>query len=69
MKKLDVVMMILLILGGLNWGLVGLFDFNVVDYIFGETWVDRVIYVLVGIAAVYEAFGWKGISKRTKGKR
>ena len=50
---------ILLIVGGLNWGLVGLFQFNLVDAIFGEmSLVSRFIYVLVGLAAVYKAVMW-----------
>ena len=61
MKKLDLAAMTLLIVGGLNWGLVGLAKFDLVAAIcggldFGETnVVSRVIYVLVGVAAVTEA--------------
>ncbi len=44
---------VLTIIGGLNWGLVGAFDFNLVDAIFGQGSVgSRVIYVLVGISAL-----------------
>jgi uncharacterized protein len=48
---------ILVIVGALNWGLVGLFDFNVVMWLLGQ-WpmVERVVYVLVGIAAVVSLF-------------
>ena len=66
MKTLDVIVAILLIIGGLNWGLVGLFEFNLVDFIFGKMVIDRIIYVLVGISAVYQAFGWKAIQNRWK---
>lgn len=47
---------ILLIVGGLNWGLVGLFNVDVVAWIFGmmTAW-SRIIYVLVGLAALYKA--------------
>ena len=61
MKKLDLAAMTLLIVGGLNWGLVGLAKFDLVAAIcggldFGETnVVSRIIYVLVGVAAVTEA--------------
>lgn len=45
---------ILLIIGGLNWGLIGLFKFDLVAYIFGGlTTFARIIYTLVGIAALY----------------
>lgn len=55
MKALHVVTFILVIVGGLNWGLVGLFDFNLVTWLLGS-WpvVERVVYVLVGLAAVVE---------------
>lgn len=45
---------ILLIVGGLNWGLVGLFNFDLVATIFGTmTLLSRIVYVVVGVAAVY----------------
>lgn len=46
--------LILIIIGGLNWGLVGLFNFNLINAIFGEmSWLSRLIYIVVGVAAVY----------------
>ncbi|MFD0556598.1 hypothetical protein FB566_1842 [Stackebrandtia endophytica] len=43
----------LVIIGGLNWGLVGAFDFNLVDTIFGAGSVlSRIIYILVGVSAI-----------------
>ncbi len=44
----------LVLIGALNWGLVGIFDFNLVNWLLGN-WpmVERVVYILVGIAAVY----------------
>jgi hypothetical protein len=57
MKKLnvlDVIALILVIIGGLNWGLVGLFNYDLVSAIFGVmTVASRVVYVLVGLAALY----------------
>lgn len=57
MRIANVIALVLVIVGGLNWGLVGVFEFNLVDYIFGEDLaaVSRVIYSLVGLAAVYLA--------------
>jgi uncharacterized membrane protein YuzA (DUF378 family) len=53
-NALDYLAMILVIVGGLNWGLVGAFDFNLVDTIFGEgSALSRIIYVLVGLSAIY----------------
>jgi len=46
----------LVIVGALNWGLLGLFDFNLVSTIFGAwPWVEKLIYILVGLSAVFEA--------------
>ena len=51
---LDWIALILVIVGGLNWGLVGLFQFDLVKAIFGSIPVlQNVVYVLVGISAVY----------------
>jgi uncharacterized protein len=57
MRALTLISSILLVIGGLNWGLVGLFEFDLVAAIVGEefgvtTAVSRVIYVAVGIAAL-----------------
>lgn len=44
---------LLVVVGGLNWGLVGLFDFNLVSAIFGAGSVaEKVVYIVVGVAAV-----------------
>jgi len=65
MKKLDLIVGALLIIGGLNWGLVGLFDFNLVAVIFGEmSALSRIVYILVGLAAVYDVVMIKAIWKR-----
>ena len=54
MKALNVTSLVLVIIGGLNWGLVGVFSYNLVDNIFGmDSALARVVYVLVGLAAVY----------------
>jgi len=51
---LDWIAIVLVIIGGLNWGLVGLFDFDVIASIFGSVVaVQKIIYILVGIAALY----------------
>ncbi|NMB48595.1 DUF378 domain-containing protein [Candidatus Kuenenbacteria bacterium] len=54
LKTLDWVALILIIVGGLNWLLVGLFSFDLVAAIFGAmSIIARVVYVLVGLSAVY----------------
>lgn len=56
LETLDVVALVLLFIGGINWALVGLFDFNLVSAIFGGVrWLENFIYVLVGISAIYMA--------------
>lgn len=47
---------ILLIIGGLNWGLVGLFDFNLVTALFGTSVITSIIYILVGLSAIISIF-------------
>ena len=54
MKTLNYIAMILVVIGGLNWGLVGLFDFDLVSAIFGAmSLLTRLIFILVGISALY----------------
>ena len=56
-KVLMWIALILVIIGGLNWGLVGFFDFDLVAAIFGTmSTVSRIIYDLVGIAAIVMIF-------------
>ncbi|HXH55428.1 MAG TPA: DUF378 domain-containing protein [Gammaproteobacteria bacterium] len=51
------VTMILIIVGALNWGLIGAFHFNAVAMLFGDaTLITRVIYTLVGLAGLYKIF-------------
>jgi uncharacterized membrane protein YuzA (DUF378 family) len=56
LSALDVLFLILLIVGGLNWGLVGLFQFDLVAKLFGEaSTLSNIVYTLVGISALYYA--------------
>ena len=69
MKTVDVIAAVLLVIGGLNWGLVGIAHFDLVATIFGmrfgETSVlSSAVYVLVGLAAVYQAASCKAIQHR-----
>jgi hypothetical protein len=65
MKAFDVIVAVLLVIGGLNWGLVGLFNFDLVATILGHmSALSRIIYVVVGLSAVYQALQWKAIQKR-----
>jgi hypothetical protein len=65
MKNLDVIVALLLVVGGLNWGLVGIFNFDLVATILGDgAWLSRVVYALVGLSAIYQAMQWKAIQRR-----
>jgi uncharacterized membrane protein YuzA (DUF378 family) len=55
MRVVNIIALVLILIGGLNWGLVGFFDYNLVDAVFGEgSGVARVVYALVGVAALYK---------------
>ncbi len=57
MNALDWIALILVIIGALNWGLVGFFSFDLVKTIFGDmTVVSRIVYDLVGLAGLYLVF-------------
>ncbi len=56
MKSLDMITKILLIVGGLNWGLVGIANFDLVATIFGAGSVlAKVVYTVVGVSALFQA--------------
>jgi uncharacterized membrane protein YuzA (DUF378 family) len=55
MRVINTITLVLLIVGGLNWGLVGLFDFDLVAALFGEmSPLSRTVYVLVGASALWQ---------------
>ena len=65
MRMFDVFSAILLVIGGLNWGLIGFFNFNLVTAIFGEMgMMSRIIYGLVGISGLYQAIMFRSINSR-----
>lgn len=54
MKIIDKIALILIIIGAINWGLIGLFRFNLVELIFGDmTLLARIVYSLVGISGLW----------------
>lgn len=53
MKILDVIAWIFVVIGGVTWGTVGFFDWNLVNFFFGNTVVETVIYDIVGVSAVW----------------
>ena len=69
MKTLDVIAAVLLVIGGLNWGLVAVAHFDLVAAIFGmrfgeTSMLSSAVYLLVGLAALYQAVSFKGIQHR-----
>ncbi len=60
-RALDIIALILTIIGAVNWGLIGLFNFDLVAVLFGNmSLISRIVYVLVGISGLYLiTFFWK----------
>ena len=62
MRAINIITLILVIIGGLNWGLVGLFDFDLVTAILGNGSAEtatsssaaRIVYILVAVSALYQ---------------
>jgi uncharacterized membrane protein YuzA (DUF378 family) len=65
MKTFDVIAAIVLVIGGLNWGLVALSGVDLVSTALGElSGSSRAVYALMGLAAVYQVLTWRAIQKR-----
>ena len=70
MKKMGVIARILVVVGALNWGLVGLFHLDLVATLvgrhFGETsLLSSAVYILVALAGLYEAISWTSVERRS----
>lgn len=54
MKTLDYIALLLVVIGAINWGLIGFFSFDLVKMIFGDmTIISRIVYGLVGVSGLY----------------
>ncbi len=63
-QVLQTIAMIILLIGGINWGLIGLFQWNFIESVFGLTSVlTRTIYSLAGVAAIYRIVVWSKLAK------
>lgn len=63
---IKMVAMILVLIGAVNWGLIGAFDFDLVETLFGDmTLITRTVYILVGLSAVYKIMY---LIKKSQGK-
>ena len=64
LSALDWIALVLLVVGGLNWGLVGVLDFDLVETLFGDmSFISRAVYTLVGLSAIYMAIISAGLKK------
>ena len=53
-KAMDATALTISIIGAINWGLIGFFNFNLVSFLFGSmSWISRIIYALVGLSGLY----------------
>lgn len=65
LNAFDWVALVLVIVGGLNWGLVGILNFNLVATLFGDmSALARIVYALVGLSAVYLAVASLSLAKK-----
>ncbi len=69
MKTIDVIAAALVIVGALNWGLVGVLHLDLVAALFGMRFgetsaLSSIVYALVGLAGLYQALTWKAIQRR-----
>ena len=65
MRTLDIIVAALLVVGGLNWGLVGALNFDLVATVFGaSSFLSNLVYVVVGICALYQVLQVKAIQRR-----
>jgi uncharacterized membrane protein YuzA (DUF378 family) len=58
MKKINVIALFLLIFGGINLGFFAI-DFNIIQYVFGKMWIDRLLYILIGLSSIYAFVNFK----------
>ena len=64
MKSIDATAAVLVLIGALNWGLVGVARFNLVAALFGDGPLSSIVYALVGLAAVYLVARWPAAQRR-----
>ena len=65
MRLFDVIFAALLVVGGLNWGLVGIFHFDLVASLFGDmSMASRIVYILVGLSALFQITQIRAIQRR-----
>lgn len=68
MKKYEKLSLVLLIISGILWGLIGLFHFDLMPYLAQPSWIVRVLYFIFGVAAIYVLMNWSSIKKSIRSK-
>ena len=68
MRLIDVLAAVLVVVGALNWGLVGVFRYDLVAAVLGDaTVLTRLVYAVVGLAGLFQVLQWKAIHHRWVG--
>lgn len=57
-QLVNTIAIILLLIGGISWGLLGAFGFEIISTVFGDSSLTRIIYVLIGLSALYRIYLW-----------
>ena len=66
-KLLDCTALTIAIVGAINWGLIGLFRFDLVAFLFGDmSWISRIVYILVGICGLYLLTFYMRLNNKTE---
>lgn len=65
MRALTITALVLMVIGAINWGLIGLFGFNLVTALFGNTFLTPLVYILVGLAGIYGIWMVSRLASRT----
>lgn len=53
MKLLDIIVLILIIIGAINWGIIGILQYNPITLFIGENIISKIFYVLIGLSGIY----------------
>ena len=62
MRSVNIITGILILIGALNWGIVGLFNYNVIGFLFGEaSLLTRIVYVLVGLSGLWQLIRYRSV--------
>ncbi len=66
-KVLNATALTIAIIGAINWGLIGIFRFDLVAFIFGDmSWLSRIVYILVGLCGLYLISFYMHLSDRSE---